>query len=145
MKARYMDYDKFKSEYEKYTNWQTSKEFFELNSAYMTDPLKGADGVDYIQAAQPVDPFESKDVISFSDYKKSDAVNSPSHYTRGSQEAIDIIEEAIQDAPSVEAGMLQAQVLKYLLRLWLKDNSTQDAEKARWYLNRLIDKLQSAR
>ena len=67
--------------------------------------------------------------------------NSPAHYTRGSQEAIEIIEEAIQDALSVEAGMLQAQVLKYLLRLWLKDNSTQDAEKARWYLNRLIDKL----
>ena len=50
-------------------------------------------------------------------------------------------EEAIQDAPSVKQGMLQAQVLKYLLRLWLKNNSKQDAEKARWYLNRLIDSL----
>ena len=60
---------------------------------------------------------------------------------QGAHEAIEIIEEAIQDAPSVKQGMLQAQVLKYLLRLWLKDNSRQDAEKARWYLNRLIDSL----
>lgn len=71
----------------------------------------------------------------------NDAVNSPTHYTQGSQEAIDIIEEAIDSAPSVRAGMLQAQVLKYLLRLWHKDNPRQDAEKARWYLNRLIDYL----
>ena len=70
-----------------------------------------------------------------------DAVNSPSHYTQGTQEAIDIIEEAIDAAPSVQAGMLQAQVLKYLLRIWHKDNPRQDAEKARWYLSRLIDSL----
>ena len=73
--------------------------------------------------------------------KESDAVNSPSHYTQGTQEAIDIIEEAIDAAPSVQAGMLQAQVLKYLLRIWHKDNPRQDAEKARWYLSRLIDSL----
>ena len=83
----------------------------------------------------------SDDVISFSEYGKADAVNSPAHYTRGSQEAIEIIEEAIQDAPTPKEGMLQAQALKYLLRLWLKDNPKQDAEKARWYLNRLIDTL----
>ena len=80
-------------------------------------------------------------VVDFSQYGKSDKVNSPAHYTRGSQEAIDIIEEAIQDAPDVKAGMLQAQVIKYLLRLWLKDDPKQDAEKARGYLNRLIDSL----
>ena len=68
-------------------------------------------------------------------------VNSPSHYTRGTQEAIDIIEEAIQDAPDVKAGMLQAQTLKYLLRLWLKGNAAQDASKAQWYLERLITYL----
>jgi len=148
-----MDYDKFRKEYDKYMDWGTPKDLFKLDSAFMSDPLKGGEADDYIkftdagnQAAQPVPyPFESNDVISFSEYKKSDSVNSPAHYTRGSQEAIDIIEEAIQDAPSVETGMLQAQVLKYLLRLWLKQNSTEDAEKARWYLNRLIDKLQSAR
>ena len=76
-------------------------------------------------------------IISF----KPDMVNSPAHYTRGSQEVIDIIEDAIRDAPEVAEGYLQGQALKYLLRLWLKDNPKQDAEKAVWYLNRLINKL----
>lgn len=72
---------------------------------------------------------------------KGDAVNSPVHYTRGKVEAIEIIEDAIQDAENPVVGMLQAQALKYLLRLWLKDNPAQDAEKAQWYLNRLVDNL----
>ena len=71
-----------------------------------------------------------------------DRVNSPTHYTQGTQEAIDIIEEAIDAAPSVQSGMLQAQVLKYLLRLWHKDNPLEDARKGRWYLNRLINRLE---
>ncbi len=99
----------------------------------------------YGKAGESVPMWEVEDEIDFqlgnNLYGKCDAVNSPAHYTRGSQEAIDIIEEAIQDAPDVKCGMLQAQALKYLLRLWLKDNPKQDAEKARWYLNRLIDSL----
>jgi len=38
--------------------------------------------------------------------------------------------------------MLQGNVLKYLLRLWVKENPLQDAKKARWYLDRLIDNLE---
>ena len=78
-------------------------------------------------------------------YGKDDRVNSPSHYTAGKVEAIDIIEDAIAEAPSPNLGFLQAQVLKYLLRLWLKDNPLEDAKKAQWYLNRLIAKGESAR
>ena len=70
-----------------------------------------------------------------------DRVNSPSHYRAGSQEAIDIIEDAVRHAPNAVEGMLQAQVLKYILRLWHKDNTLEDARKAQWYLNRLIEKL----
>ena len=71
-------------------------------------------------------------------------VNSPAHYTRGRVEAIDTIEDAIQDAPTVAEGMLQGQVLKYILRLWLKEKPLQDAKKARWYLDRLIKKLEDS-
>ncbi len=85
--------------------------------------------------------WENPDVI-FHPFGQKDMVNSPSHYTRGTQEAIDIIEEAIQDAPDVKAGMLQAQALKYLLRLWLKGNAPQDSQKAQWYLTRLIKHLE---
>ena len=109
--------------------------------------------MDYEEFLNNNDKFESwcksidysDDVISFSQYKQSDKVNSPAHYTRGSQEAIDIIEEAIQDAPDVKAGMLQAQALKYLLRLWLKGNAPQDASKAQWYLTRLITHLEDTK
>ena len=90
------------------------------------------------------DAWENSDVI-FHPFGQKDMVNSPAHYTRGTQEAIDIIEEAIQDAPDVKAGMLQAQALKYLLRLWLKGNAPQDSEKAQWYLSRLIDHLKETK
>ena len=91
----------------------------------------GGDSDDYIN-------FGLSNMVSF---KSEDRVNSPSHYTKGKVEAIEIIEDAIGDAPSVQAGMLQAQVLKYLLRLWLKDNPAEDARKAQWYLNRLVNSL----
>ena len=122
-----MDYEDFLKNNDKFESWCGKIDY---------------DTIDFVNAAEPV-PFHlgGKDVISFSKYKQSDKVNSPAHYTRGAQEAIDIIEEAIQDAPTPKEGMLQAQTLKYLLRMWLKDDPKQDAEKARWYLNRLIDSL----
>ena len=82
------------------------------------------------------------DVLQFNAPIQSDRVNSPSHYTNGKVEAIEVIEDAIQGASSINAGMLQAQVLKYLLRLWYKDDPAEDAKKAQWYLNRLVAKLE---
>lgn len=71
----------------------------------------------------------------------TDPVNHPPHYTAGPIEVIDILEQAVAQAPDPVAAGLQWQALKYLHRLWLKGNSLQDANKARWYLNRLIDRL----
>ena len=73
---------------------------------------------------------------------KDDRVNSPTHYTSGRHEAIEVIEDAIHNAPNVESGFLQGQVLKYLIRLWEKDNPTEDAKKAQWYLKRLLEKIE---
>ena len=103
-------------------NWGTPSDVFRFNN----DGVGGG---------------SSKDVIFLGDYKEEDNVNHPSHYTQGTQEAIDIIEEAIAEAPGPKTGFLQAQVLKYMLRLWHKVDAKEDAEKARWYLNRLIDAL----
>lgn len=72
----------------------------------------------------------------------ADPVNHPSHYTVGPVEVIDILEQAASDAPGPVLAGLQWQTLKYLLRMWLKGNPLQDAQKARWYLNRLISKLE---
>lgn len=88
------------------------------------------------------DGWEVKRPFHLSSVNSEDRVNSPSHYTNGSQEAIDIIEETIEAAPSVKAGFLQGQVLKYLLRVWLKDNPLEDLRKAQWYLTRLISALE---
>lgn len=74
-------------------------------------------------------------------YDMFDMVNKPPHYTQGRFEAIDVIEDAVNGAPNQAAAFNQGQVLKYLLRLWHKSNSIEDAKKARWYLNRLIDHL----
>jgi hypothetical protein len=71
----------------------------------------------------------------------SDSVNHPHHYTQYRVEVIDIIEDAIKEAPDSVTGYLQGQTLKYLLRMWHKHDSEEDAKKARWYLNRLIDTL----
>ena len=74
----------------------------------------------------------------------SDQIDHPPHYTEGRRfEAIDVIEDAVSRAPDAVLGALQWQCLKYMLRLWDKDSPSLDAGKARWYLNRLIDKLDS--
>ena len=75
----------------------------------------------------------------------TDYVNSPPHYRYGRFDVIEILEEAVALAPDAVKGSLQYQVLKYLLRIWGKDNPLQDAKKAHWYLHRLIDKLEEDR
>ena len=71
----------------------------------------------------------------------SDQVNSPSHYTKGRVEAIEIIEDVVAGAPDPVAGYLVGQALKYLLRAWHKEDAVQDLQKAAWYLSRAISKL----
>ncbi len=75
---------------------------------------------------------------------KVDLVNHPPHYTAGRFEAIDVIEDAVQHAPNSVLGALQWQALKYLLRMWTKGNTLEDAKKSMWYLSRLIAKLENA-
>ena len=115
----------------------------ELNNLYADDILKFNDQENRFRE-------NTKLVYKFSaDYfkdkrekeSKNDGVNHPSHYTSGKVEVIDIIEDAVKDAPDTIVSGLQWQVLKYILRMWLKDNPKKDAQKAQWYLNRLIDKL----
>jgi hypothetical protein len=71
----------------------------------------------------------------------NDLVNHPAHYNNGKTEVIDIIEDAIKDAPESNLAYLQGSAIKYLMRMWLKNYPKQDAQKAMWYLGRLIEKL----
>ena len=124
-----MDYEKFKKEYESFDLYMQ-----DYRSAFELDEHP-------IDADAYINKFPSASHDDVLNFPPDDRVNSPSHYTGGRVEAIDVIEDAIKDAPDPATGMLQAQVLKYLLRLWLKDNPIEDAKKARWYLDRLISKL----
>ena len=96
--------------------------------------------MDYINFKPFKDAAFSDDSFLMID-SKQDMVNSPAHYTQGRVEAIEVIEDSISSAPSPMLGFLQGQVLKYMLRLWHKKNSKEDAEKAKWYLSKLINSL----
>lgn len=87
--------------------------------------------------------IKGTDVYPQSEEDKDDweMVDHPSHYTQGRYEAIDVIEDAIAEAPTAMAGMCQGNALKYLLRLWHKIDAKEDAMKARWYLDKLIELL----
>tara|TARA_R110000744_G_scaffold378346_2_gene494356 strand:+ start:1162 stop:1605 length:444 start_codon:yes stop_codon:yes gene_type:complete len=71
--------------------------------------------------------------------KLLDEVNKPEHYNTGSVECI----EAIQATLSGEEfkGYCRGNAVKYLWRCMYKGKSKQDLEKARWYLERLLDTL----
>ena len=64
-----------------------------------------------------------------------DPVNRPSHYTEGRKyEPIDVIEDW-------ELGFCTGNALKYISRAGRKDNAIQDLEKAKWYIERKIQRL----
>lgn len=69
-----------------------------------------------------------------------DMVNRPPHYVRGGIEVIDVIEAFTSDLQGMDA-IDTANVIKYILR-WKHKNGLEDLEKARWYLNHLIGRLE---
>ena len=73
---------------------------------------------------------------------EDDPVNHPTHYTRGGIECIDAIEAALSSQTDPVAAFLTGQSLKYLWR-WPIKNGLEDLRKARWYLDRLIARLEA--
>ena len=68
-----------------------------------------------------------------------DMVNSPNHYTQGSIECIEAIEEVVKHLDGMEA-MCTGNAIKYLWR-WKHKNGTEDLKKAVWYIQRMIDEF----
>jgi len=68
-----------------------------------------------------------------------DNVDKPSHYNTGNIECIEAIEEALTDQEI--RGYFKGNCLKYLWREQYK-NGLEDLKKARWYLDRLIKRLE---
>lgn len=70
-----------------------------------------------------------------------DAVNHPSHYTKGRIECIDAIDSATTGKSGIEAVCV-ANVIKYLWR-YEEKGGLESVRKAQWYLNKLISELES--
>lgn len=66
----------------------------------------------------------------------SEAVNHPEHYSPGTYETINVIE-------AWGLGFCLGNCIKYISRAGKKDpnKKLEDLKKARWYLDREIDKL----
>jgi len=70
-----------------------------------------------------------------------DKVNSPDHYTTGQIETIDYIVDVLGDHDTI--SYCHGNILKYLgTRLWNKGNPLENAKKAQWYLNLMIEKIE---
>lgn len=69
---------------------------------------------------------------------EDDKVNSPSHYTRGDIEVIDIIKQLTQGYEPFEAYLV-GNAIKYLARANFKENKRRDLEKTQWHINKLLE------
>lgn len=65
----------------------------------------------------------------------TDNINHPSHYTDGNIEVIDYIEDK-------KFNYHLGNAVKYISRAGKKDDYVQDLEKAKWYINREIERYQ---
>ncbi|EAD8946089.1 DUF3310 domain-containing protein [Listeria monocytogenes] len=95
------------------------------------------------ETTDPVEKFQTawkglikSRLIEFTD--TSDNVNNPSHYTAGGIETLDYIKAKVKDYPSYAAG----NILKYVSRYEYK-NGIEDLKKAQFYLNDLIEWMES--
>ena len=71
--------------------------------------------------------------------EKNDPVNFPSHYNKGDIGCIDAIESCQGEGFKY---YLQGSAMKYLWRYEHKKKSIQDLEKAKWFINKLIEVIQ---
>ena len=71
-----------------------------------------------------------------------DPVNKPRHYMVAGIEVRDIQADRCRDLVGMDA-VNYANLLKYILRCWLKMTPVQDLRKGRFFLDALIDDLEA--
>lgn len=87
-----------------------------------------------IDDASPADWNEASKAIR-------DAVDHPPHYNAGKYETIDVIVDVLGDYEAI--SYCHGNVLKYTgSRLWEKGKPIEDARKAIWYLNKMIELME---
>jgi hypothetical protein len=73
--------------------------------------------------------------MGYEDFMPQDMVNSPTHYKVGGIETIDFIE-------AKNLGYHLGNVIKYVSRADHKNARLEDLKKARWYLDRAIERME---
>ena len=66
-------------------------------------------------------------------------ISKPKHYTQGSVECLDAIDSMLDESSRID--FYRSQIIKYMWRQRDKGAPLKDAQKARFYLERLIEKL----
>lgn len=69
----------------------------------------------------------------------NDPVQHPDHYTSGGIECIDAIKSAVSGITDPFEAYCTGNVIKYAWR-WFRKNGTQDLEKAKQYIQFILDK-----
>ena len=87
--------------------------------------------IERMEAEKYVDEIREAAIMGYNK-ENENRVNHPSHYNKGI-ETIDYIE-------SWEMNFNIGNVIKYTTRAGYKDNKLEDLEKAKWYLEREIEK-----
>lgn len=73
-----------------------------------------------------------------------DPVNHPDHYKRGGVECIDLVEAIVARFPGM-TGFRLGNVVKYVFRHLDKGDPLENLKKARWYLDREIEKYEEGK
>ena len=144
-----------------YDDWWARQEVPTMSSGYegyvSSDPLEDADLSNALYHVKPADASpDARGALNstlglveervqgesvYDCFKQTGDPINPSHYTQGYIEAIDAMEECSTDEEFV--GHLRLTAMKYLWRLNDKGDPVENAQKAQWYIERLVDKLET--
>lgn len=75
--------------------------------------------------------------------EKFDEVQKPAHYNSGKFETIDVIIDTLGEYEAI--NYCHGNVLKYVIRMWHKGSPVKDAQKAQWYLNKMVELLEKTK
>lgn len=75
--------------------------------------------------------------------KRFDEVTKPEHYNHGKFETIDVIIDTLGEYEAI--NYCHGNVLKYTIRMWHKGSPIKDAQKAKWYLDKMIELLEKTK
>ena len=125
---------------------QSLKDSDNYNKKGLTDQ----ESIDALDTKEETDIFKNNkkfdhvtDHISNISKQLKDNVNSPVHYNSGNVECIEAIEAML--SPQEFIGYLRGNSLKYRWRFLYKGKPIEDAKKARWYLDKMIQLLEETK